>query len=163
MTATQVTSGAIYLGTEQFITLVVVLGVLGAILVFLVKHQFNEITGSIKENQVKMQESTDTNRTELLTFQEKMSRELTSSIRSVKEEVKLNNDKINERIDKLQDASNKEMAALKQELNDVKGDFATTFVLREDFFRAVNKVEDTIRDTGLKVDRLLTIAGDGKK
>lgn len=130
MTLLTAASGAVYLGTEQFLTLVTVLGVFGAVLVFLVKHQFNEITGSIKENQDKLQE---------------------------------NSDRVNVRIEKLQEATNKDVAELKQELNDVKGDFATSFVLREDFFRAMNGVEDNIRETGRKVDRLLMLAGDGKK
>lgn len=130
MTLLAAASGAVYLGTEQFLTLVTVLGVFGAVLVFLVKHQFNEITGSIKENQDKLQE---------------------------------NSDRVNVRIEKLQEATNKDVAELKQELNDVKGDFATSFVLREDFFRAMNGVEDNIRETGRKVDRLLMLAGDGKK
>lgn len=130
MTLLTAASGAVYLGTEQFLTLVTVLGVFGAVLVFLIKHQFNEITGSIKENQDNLQESTD---------------------------------KVNVRIEKLQEATNKDVAELKQELNNVKGDFATSFVLREDFFRAMNGVEDNIRETGRKVDRLLMLAGDGKK
>lgn len=156
-------SGAVYLGTEQFLTLVTVLGVFGAVLVFLVKHQFNEITGSIKENQDKLQESTETGREEMKDFQEKMTQQLSDSIDKVKAEIKSNNDKVNVRIEKLQEATNKDVAELKQELNDVKGDFATSFVLREDFFRAMNGVEDNIRETGRKVDRLLMLAGDGKK
>lgn len=163
MAVSTATSGAIYLGTEQFLTLVTVLGVLGAVLVFLVKHQFNEITSSIKENQQKLHQSNEINREEMKEFQEKATRQLSESIDRVKEEVKINNDKINERIEKLQEATNKEVAALKQELNDVKGDFATTFVLREDFFRAMNGVEDNIKETGRKVDKLLMLVGDNKK
>ena len=44
---------------------------------------------------------------------------------------------------------------IKQEINDIKGDFATTFVLREDFFRSMNGVEDRIKSIDQKIDRLL--------
>lgn len=36
-----------------------------------------------------------------------------------------------------------------------KGDFATTFVLREDFFRSMNGVEDRMRSIDSKIDKLL--------
>lgn len=39
--------------------------------------------------------------------------------------------------------------------NDIKGDFATTFVLREDFFRSMNGVEDRMRSIDSKIDKLL--------
>ena len=38
---------------------------------------------------------------------------------------------------------------------DIKGDFATTFVLREDFFRSMNGVEDRMRSIDSKIDKLL--------
>ena len=37
----------------------------------------------------------------------------------------------------------------------IKGDFATTFVLREDFFRSMNGVEDRMRSIDGKIDKLL--------
>ena len=37
----------------------------------------------------------------------------------------------------------------------IKGDFATTFVLREDFFRSMNGVEDKMRTIDGKLDKLL--------
>lgn len=115
-------SGSIYLGTEQFLTLVVVLAVLGSILIFLAKHQFSEITNGIKNNY----------------------------------------NKTNERIDKLEEKSEKEIADIKKELGDIKGDFATSFVLREDFFRTMNSVEDNIRDTSRKVDKILLLISEKK-
>lgn len=48
-----------------------------------------------------------------------------------------------------------EIANIKQELNNIKGDFATTFVLREDFFRSMNGVEDRMRSIDGKIDKLL--------
>lgn len=115
-------SGAIYLGTEQFITLVVVLSVLGSILVFLAKHQFSEIINGMKNNY----------------------------------------SKTNERIDRLEEKSEKEIADIKKELGDIKGDFATSFVLREDFFRTMNGVEDNIRETSRKVDKILLLISEKK-
>ena len=49
----------------------------------------------------------------------------------------------------------KDIQHIKQEINDIKGDFATTFVLREDFFRSMNGVEDKIKGMDNKLDRLL--------
>lgn len=122
-------SNAIYMGTEQFITLIVVLSVLGAILVFLLKYQFKEITNGIKRTEDKLQ---------------------------------VNNDKINESIDKLESKTDTEIASIKKEIGNIKGDFATSFVLREDFFRSMNGVEDNIRETSRKIDQILILMGDKK-
>ena len=62
---------------------------------------------------------------------------------------------MNERIDKLEEKTGKDIQHIKQEINDIKGDFATTFVLREDFFRSMNGVEDKIKGMDNKLDRLL--------
>ena len=61
------------------------------------------------------------------------------------------------RIDKLEEKTDKDIQNIKQEINDIKGDFATTFVLREDFFRSMNGVEDKIKSIDSKLDRLLLI------
>lgn len=71
------------------------------------------------------------------------------------EEIKENDEKVNKRIDKLEDETDGEIANIKQELNNIKGDFATTFVLREDFFRSMNGVEDRMRSIDGKIDKLL--------
>lgn len=131
-------TGAIFLGTEQFITLVTVLGVLGAILIFLVKHQFNQITDGISANSAKL---------------EKVNADL-------KADIKENYDRVNERIDRVEKEKNKEIAELKQNVNDIKGDFATTFVLREDFFRYMNSMEESVKDTNSKVDQILVMMTD---
>ena len=62
----------------------------------------------------------------------------------------MNDDKVNKRIDKLEEETDRDIANIKQELNDIKGDFATTFVLREDFFRSMNGVEDRMQNSGRK-------------
>lgn len=73
----------------------------------------------------------------------------------IKKQIKENDDKVNKRIDKLEAETDLDIANIKQELNDIKGDFATTFVLREDFFRSMNGVEDRMRSIDTKIDRLL--------
>lgn len=71
--------------------------------------------------------------------------------------IEKNDQKVNERIDKLEEKTDKDIQNIKQEINDIKGDFATTFVLREDFFRSMNGVEDKIKSIDSKLDRLLLI------
>ena len=73
----------------------------------------------------------------------------------IKTQIKENDDKVNTRINKLEENTNGEIAGIKKELNDIKGDFATTFVLREDFFRSMNGVEDRMRSIDGKIDKLL--------
>lgn len=132
--------GAVYVGTEQFLTLAVVLTVLGSVLIFLAKHMFNQIAQGIKDN----------------------AKEVQSMKEKLQEQLQENNDKVNERIDKLESKTREEIANVKKDIGDIKGDFATSFVLREDFFRSMNVVEDTIRDTGRKVDKVLMMLGDKK-
>ena len=65
---------------------------------------------------------------------------LKSSTEEIKKQIKENDDKVNKRIDRLEEET---------------GDFATTFVLREDFFRSMNGVEDRMRSIDSKIDKLL--------
>lgn len=75
--------------------------------------------------------------------------------RDIQEKIQKNDEKVNERINKLEENTGKDIQHIKQEINDIKGDFATTFVLREDFFRSMNGVEDKIGKIDNKLDRLL--------
>lgn len=86
--------------------------------------------------------------------------DIKNGIRSTDEHIRENEQRVNERIDKLEEKTNDEIGSIKKEINDIKGDFATTFVLREDFFRAMNGVENNIRETGRKVDKILILMGD---
>lgn len=144
-------AGAIYLGTEQFLTLVTVLGVLGAVLVFLLKHQFGEITNGLKTNQAS-QES----------LRSELSKQISASNDRLEQQIRQYNDKTNERIDKLETKTGKDIENIKKELGDIKGDFSTSFVLREDFFRAMNGVEDSVRNTSRNVDKLLLLMEERK-
>lgn len=73
----------------------------------------------------------------------------------IKKQIKENDEKVNSRIDQLKDRTEGEISDIKQEISDIKGDFATTFVLREDFFRSMNGVEDKMRSIDNKIDKLL--------
>ena len=77
---------------------------------------------------------------------------LKSSTEEIKKQIRENDEKVNKRIDKLEEETDRDIANIKQELNDIKGDFATTFVLREDFFRSMNGVENSIRSIDNKID-----------
>lgn len=80
---------------------------------------------------------------------------LKGSTEEIKKQIKENDKKVNERIDRLEAETDEDIAGIRQELNNIKGDFATTFVLREDFFRSMNGVEDRMRSIDSKIDRLL--------
>lgn len=73
----------------------------------------------------------------------------------IKKQIKENDAKVNARIDKLEENTDRDIANIKKDINDIKGDFATTFVLREDFFRSMNGVEDRIKNMDQKLDKLL--------
>lgn len=63
--------------------------------------------------------------------------------------------KFDERIARIEDKQEKDIKDVQKELSSIKGDFATTFVLREDFFRSMNGVEDKMRSMDGKLDKLL--------
>lgn len=83
--------------------------------------------------------------------------------RDIQEKIQKNDEKVNERINKLEENTGKDIQHIKQEINDIKGDFATTFVLREDFFRSMNGVEDKIGKIDNKLDRLLLMGKENKR
>lgn len=83
---------------------------------------------------------------------------LKSSTEEIKKQIRENDEKVNKRIDKLEEETDRDIANIKQELNDIKGDFATTFVLREDFFRSMNGVENSIRSIDNKIDKILIVS-----
>ena len=126
--------GAAYLSTEQFITIAAaVLSMLGGALIFLIKHWFNQVNKGIFENSKRL---------------ERIKEEL-------QEELQRNNEKVNERIDHIEERTNQDIAELRQGMSDLKGDFAATFVQRDDFFRYMNGMETNIKDTNNKVDKIL--------
>lgn len=121
---------------------VITLG-LGAICFFMKRWIGNVEQGS-KALQQALENTTDS-----------LNKKIEQGNRDIQEIIQKNDEKVNERIDKLEEKTGKDIQHIKQEINDIKGDFATTFVLREDFFRSMNGVEDKIKGMDNKLDRLL--------
>lgn len=68
------------------------------------------------------------------------------------------NDTVNRfetRITSIEEKHKEDIKEVQKELSTIKGDFATTFVLREDFFRSMNGVEDKMKTMDGKLDKLL--------
>lgn len=80
---------------------------------------------------------------------------LNNSTDEIKNQIYENDKAVNKRIDKLEERTDTDIENIKRELGDIKGDFSTAFVLREDFFRSMNGVEDRVRSIDNKIDRLL--------
>lgn len=66
-----------------------------------------------------------------------------------------NMDKVDERITALETQQRSDIKEVRKELNSIKGDFATSFVLREDFFRSMNGVEEKMKSIDNKLDKIL--------
>ena len=64
-------------------------------------------------------------------------------------------EKTQRRINAVEEESRNEIKRVDRELAGIKGDFATMFVLREDYFRAMDKMDGNFRDIDRKIDRLL--------
>lgn len=112
----------------------------GSVMMFFVKRWFNGIEQKNAETQKRIEEGN----------------------KAIQERIERNDAKVNERIDKLEEKTMRDIQNIKQEINDIKGDFATTFVLREDFFRSMNGVEDKVRSIDQKLDRLLLMNKENK-
>lgn len=100
---------------------------------FFIKHWFNAMEQGNRETRDKIEQGN----------------------REIQERIARNDAKVNERIDRLEEKTENDIRNIEQQINDIKGDFSTTFVLREDFFRSMNGVEDKIRSVDQKLDRLL--------
>lgn len=81
--------------------------------------------------------------------------ELKESNKQNREEIKQIDEKYEKRISELEAETTEEVRTLEGRINEFKSDFATTFVLREDYFRAMNKMEDSIKSIDNKIDKLL--------
>ena len=105
------------------------LGVIG----FFMKRWISDVEQGNKALQQALENTTDS-----------LNEKIEQGNRDIQEKIQKNDEKVNERINKLEENTGKDIQHIKQEINDIKGDFATTFVLREDFFRSMNGVEDKI-------------------
>ncbi len=125
--------------TQEFIiTASSVLGIMVTALGFFLKHWFGQVNSGISENNER-----------LVQIREDLQGEL-----------QRNYEKTNERIDHIEEKTSQDIAELRQGMNDLKGDFATTFVQRDDFFRYMNGMETNIKDTNSKVDKILMLITD---
>ena len=92
-----------------------------------------------------------------------MINDIKSSIASVGTRMDTALQTYDERITKVEEKHNNDIK-VQSELSNIKGDFATTFVLREDFFRSMNGVEQKMLSMDSKLDKLLMnsgVKGDG--
>lgn len=125
---------------SELISGALVIGVGILLLKWLLKKQVDDLFGSIKATQ----QSVVATKTELA------------------EIIKENDKKTNERITKLEEYTHREIGDIKKEVNSIKGDFATSFVLREDFFRFGNGVEESIKAVDQKIDKLIFTVAERK-
>ncbi|MCX4341792.1 MAG: hypothetical protein OSJ72_19475 [Lachnospiraceae bacterium] len=130
--------GAVYLTPLQLSLAASALGTLTALLIFLLKYWFDRTNKGIAGNDKK----------------------LDRVMEELREEIQRNYEKTSERINHIEEKTNQDIAELRQDMNDLKGDFATTFVQRDDFFRYMNGMEANIKDTNSKVDKILMLITD---
>ena len=71
-------------------------------------------------------------------------------------------ERTNQRIEKLEQRTDEEIDNLKKEISDIKGDFAITFVTRDEYFRSMNSLEDKVKGIDSKIDQVIFMIG-GKK
>ena len=88
-----------------------------------------------------------------------MINDIKSSIASVGTRMDTALQTYDERITKVEEKHNNDIKQVQSELSNIKGDFATTFVLREDFFRSMNGVEQKMLSMDSKLDKLLMNSG----
>lgn len=112
----------------------------GALMVFFIRRWFN----GIEKNNADLQ------------------KQISRGNEEIRQQIERNDAKVNERIDRLEEKTETDIHDIRQEINDIKGDFATTFVLREDFFRSMNGVEDRVKSMDQKLDRLLMMNTEKK-
>lgn len=95
-----------------------------------------------------------------LTFLMKMMiNDIKSSISGVGQRLDTAMESFDKRITKVEEKHASDIKQVQNELSNIKGDFATTFVLREDFFRSMNGVEQKMLSMDNKLDKLLMNSG----
>lgn len=91
---------------------------------------------------------------------EKLKEDIAAGNKEIQEKIDQNDKKVTERIDKLEEKTMQDIERIKQKVNDMKSEMPTVFVLREDFFRSMNRVEDSMNCIDKKIDKLLTEKGE---
>ena len=113
------------------------------------------ITFFVKKWFDKMEKKDDVLQSAIENTTSTLNKKIEQGNKEIQEKIQKNDEKVNERIDKLEEKTG-------SEINDIKGDFATTFVLREDFFRSMNGVEDRMKIIDNKLDKLLLMGKENK-
>lgn len=130
--------GAVVNAQQLVIPVAGILSLLAAGLGFFLKHWFGQVNSGISRNIERLEQ-----------FKQ-----------DLQDELQRNYEKTNERIDHIEEKTNQDIAELRQDMNDFKGDCATMFVQRDDFFRYMNGMETSIKDTNSKVDKILMLMTD---
>lgn len=130
--------GAVVNAQQLVIPVAGILSLLVAGLGFFLKHWFGQVNSGISRNIERLEQ-----------FKQ-----------DLQDELQRNYEKTNERIDHIEEKTNQDIAELRQDMNDFKGDCATMFVQRDDFFRYMNGMETSIKDTNSKVDKILMLMTD---
>lgn len=130
--------GAVVNAQQLVIPVAGILSLLVAGLGFFLKHWFGQVNSGISRNIERLEQ-----------FKQ-----------DLQDELQRNYEKSNERIDHIEEKTNQDIAELRQDMNDFKGDCATMFVQRDDFFRYMNGMETSIKDTNSKVDKILMLMTD---
>ena len=73
----------------------------------------------------------------------------------IQEKIEQNDKKVNERIDRLEQKNDEDLQRIQQEISDMKADLPLVYVLREDYIRVANSMEDHMKGLGRKIDMLL--------
>ena len=113
------------------------------------------ITFFVKKWFDKMEKKDDVLQSAIENTTSTLNKKIEQGNKEIQEKIQKNDEKVNERIDKLEEKTG-------SDINDIKGDFATTFVLREDFFRSMNGVEDRMKIIDNKLDKLLLMGKENK-
>lgn len=73
----------------------------------------------------------------------------------IQEKIEQNDKKVNERIDRLEQKNDEDLQKIKGELSQMKADLPVVYVLREDYIRVANNMEENMKELGRKIDMLL--------
>ena len=131
-----------YFTTGAYITLLA--GILG----FLLKYLFKKFDDALTKNA----ESIEI----IQTKNQECNKELENKIIEL---INRNEEKTQDHIAKMEN----EINGIKKEYGNIKGDFATVFLQRDDFFRFTNGMENSLKDQNGKIDRLLFMMSEQKK
>lgn len=75
--------------------------------------------------------------------------------KQIQERIEQNDKKVNERIDRLEQKNDEDIQGIRSEISQMKADLPVVYVLREDYIRVANNMEENIKELGRKIDMLL--------